>query len=331
MPLRLKTTCAPNPRIDPLVEGLVTVPNVEFDWDLKPVPMLFLNNIKLDNLELSEMSMSETLLTIDRRPTLSNGRWMWWALPIFLARGHFWTGLVANVDSGIKDLGDLKGKRVAIPDYCMTAALWMKVTLKDMFGIEAGDIEWFNWRPRGESQALELELDKDPPPGVSITWLTKDHDPVAMIERGEIDVAVGVNDPRLRDNPKVRRIMPDNGRQLIGDFYQKTGCFQPNHHFIIQRRIIDGQPESAMDLYNAFRRSKEIAYERGGRKDSAYLYFEGDTPERQASVFGDDPYPMGLSGMRPTLERLIKGSLEQGLIRREVKLDEIYHPSTLNT
>ena len=52
MPLRLKTTCAPNPRIDPLVEGLVTVPNVEFDWDLKPVPMLFLNNIKFDNLEL---------------------------------------------------------------------------------------------------------------------------------------------------------------------------------------------------------------------------------------------------------------------------------------
>ena len=42
MPLRLKTTCAPNPRIAPLVEGLVTVPNVEFDWDLKPVPMLFL-------------------------------------------------------------------------------------------------------------------------------------------------------------------------------------------------------------------------------------------------------------------------------------------------
>jgi 4,5-dihydroxyphthalate decarboxylase len=86
-----------------------------------------------------------------------------------------------------------------------------------------------------------------------------------------------------------------------------------------------------MDLYNAFAKSKQIAYERGGRKDSAYLYFEGDTPERQASVFGDDPYPMGLSGMRPTLERMIQGSLEQGLIRREVKLDEVYHPSTLGT
>ena len=75
----------------------------------------------------------------------------------------------------------------------------------------------------------------------------------------------------------------------------------------------------------------ERGYERGGRKDSAYLYFEGDTPERQASVFGDDPYPMGISGMRTTLERLIQGSLEQGLIRREVALDEIYHPSTLGT
>jgi 4,5-dihydroxyphthalate decarboxylase len=213
----------------------------------------------------------------------------------------------------------------------MTAALWMKVTLKDMYGIDAGDIEWFNWRPRGHSQALELELDKNPPPGVKIHWLTENDDVVAMIERGDIDVAVGVNDPRLKDNPKVHPVLPDNGRQLVGDFYQKTGCFQANHHFIIQRSLIDQQPESAMDLYFAFKRSKEIAYERGGRKDSAYLYFEGDTPERQASVFGDDPYPMGVAGFRKTLERMIRGSLEQGLIRREVKIDEVYHPSTLAT
>jgi 4,5-dihydroxyphthalate decarboxylase len=331
MPLRLKMTCAPNPRIAPLVEGAVTVPNVEFDWDLKPVPMLFLNNIKYDNFELSEMSISETLLAVDRRERLGNGRWQWWALPIFLARGLFWTGIVANVNSGINDLGDLKGKRVAVPDYCMTAALWMKVTLKDMYGIEARDIEWFNWRPRGESQALELELDSDPPPDVSITWLTAENDPIAMIERGEIDALVGISDSRLRDNRKVRRILPDNGVQLISDFYAKTGCHQANHHFIIQRRIIDQQPESAMDLYNAFEKSKQIAYERGGRKDNAFLFFEGDDPARQTSVFGPEPFPMGLTGMAKTLNRAIQGSLEQGLIRRQVKLEEVYHPLTLGT
>ena len=65
MALRLKTTCAPNPRIDPLVEGLVSVPNVEFDWDLKPVPMLFLNNIKLDRIETYYFQISSTLFTRD--------------------------------------------------------------------------------------------------------------------------------------------------------------------------------------------------------------------------------------------------------------------------
>ena len=331
MTLRLKTTCAPNPRITPLVEGAVKPAGIEFDWNLQPVPMLFCNNIKYDDLELSEMSISETILTVDRKERLGRGRWNWWALPVFLARGHFWTGIVANTASGIQDLGDLRGKQVGVPDYCMTAALWMKVTLKDMYGIEAKDIEWHNMRPRGESQALELQLDVDPPPGVTINWLTDQHDPVAMLERGELDAAIGINDPRLQDNAKLRRLLPDNGKQLIRDFYKKTGCFQPNHHFIIQRSLLDQQPEAAMELYNAFERSKQIAYERAREYQSAYLYFPGDDFQDQAAVFGDDPYPMGLKAMGHTFERLVQGSFEQGLVRRPIKPEEVYHPSTLGT
>jgi 4,5-dihydroxyphthalate decarboxylase len=277
------------------------------------------------------MSMSETMLTVDRKPTLGKGRWNWWGIPIYLSRGHFWTSIQVNKNSGIKDLGDLKGKNVGVPDYCMTAALWMKVTLKDLYGIEAKDVTWHNMRPRGESQALELELDKDPPPGVTINWLTKDHDPAEMLMRGELDAAIGMEDERLASNANVQRLLPDRGRQLILDYYKKTGCFQPNHHYIIQRSLVEQDPEAPMKLYNAFERSKQLAYERSGRRGPAYLYFEGISPEEQAAILGDDPYPMGIKAMRPTLDRLIQGSLEQGLIRRRVSLDEVYHPSTLNT
>jgi 4,5-dihydroxyphthalate decarboxylase len=330
MALRLKTTCAPNPRIEPLVEGVVKPAGIEFDWALQPVPPLFQNNVAKDGLEFSEMSMSETFLCVERRESIGHGRWNWWALPIYLARGHFWTGIMVNNESGIKDLGDLKGKQVGVPDYCMTAALWMKVTLKDLYGIEAKDIEWHNMHPRGASQMYELELDKDNPPGVTINWLTKEDDPIAMLERGELDAAMGY-DPRLRESSKAHRLLPDNGAELIREFYRKTGCHQPNHHFIIQKRLLDQQPEAAMELYNAFNKSKQIAYERGGKSSPSYLYFEGDDAQKQDAVFGDDPYPMGLKAMGRSLERLVLGSLEQGLLRRPVKLEEVYHLSTLNT
>ena len=327
MALRLKTTCAPNPRIQPLVDGKVSLADVEFDWQLQPVPMLFRNNIANDALELSEMSISETLLTVDRKAALGRGRWDWWALPIYLSRGHFWGGMYVNAASGIHGPDDLRAKQIGVPDYPMTAALWMRIVLKDLYGIEAADNEWHNLRPLQESQAIALELDKDPPPGITVNWEIKD-DPIAMLERGELDAAIGIGGPRLESNGKVRKLMPDNGRAVFAEFFRKTGCFQANHHFVIQRRLLEGRPETALALYEAFRRSKLAAYEHG---DAAYLFFEGDNRAEQDTVYGDDPYPPGLTAMRKTLERAIQGSLEQGLIRRPVKLEDVYHPGTLDT
>jgi 4,5-dihydroxyphthalate decarboxylase len=328
MSLSLKTACAPNPRIQPLVDREVQVDGVEFNWNLQPVPMLFRNNIANDDLELSEMSISETLLTVDRKEKFGQGRWEWWGIPIYLSRGHFWGGMYVNAASGVKDLRDLKGKQVGVPDYCMTAALWMRIVLKDLYGIEAGDISWHNLRPREESQAIALELDKDPPPGVTINWEIEG-DAVEMLERGELDAAIGLRGPRLAESDKVRKLMPDDGKAVFAEFFHKTGCFQPNHHFVIQRRLLAERPELPLALYNAFDKSKRVAYERD-RKESC-LYFEGDSLEEQAKVYGEDPYPLGLSAMSRTLQRAIQGSIEQGLIRKPVKLEDVYHPGTLET
>ena len=326
--LKLKTTCAPNPRITPIANGEVKVEGIEFDWNLTPVPMLFRNNIAFDNPELSEMSISETMLTVDRKDTVGKGRWNWWALPIFLARGHFWGGLVVNTASGIKDLGDLKGKRVGVPDYCMTAALWMRIAMKDLHGIETKDCEWFNLRPKEESQAIALELDKDPPPGVTVHWEISS-DPIDMLERGELDAAIGVRGPQLENNAKVVKLWEDDGAAVIGEHFRKTGCYHANHQFIIQRSLVDQDPEAPMKLFNAFKESKRIAQERDPKE--ARLYFPSNTLDRERAVYGDDAFPIGLTAMRKTLERAMQGSLEQGLIRKPIDIETIYHPSTRGT
>jgi 4,5-dihydroxyphthalate decarboxylase len=326
--MKLKVTCAPNPRLQPLVDGEVRVEGVEFDWHLQPVPMLFRNNIALDDFELSEMSISETLLTVDRKAAVGRGRWEWWALPVFLARGHFWGAMYVNAASGIESLADLKGKQVGVPDYCMTAALWMRIVLKDLYGLEASDIGWQNLRRREESQAVALGLDEDPPPGVSVNWEAS-NDPIALLERGDVDAAISVDEPRVRGNEKVRKLMADNGKQVFAEFFRKTGCHQANHHFVIQRRIVDAHPELPMALFEAFEKSKRTAYERDPAR--ALSYFSGDDPAEQAAVYGDDPFPLGLTAMSKTLRRAVQGSLEQGLIRSPVALEDLYHPSTLRT
>jgi hypothetical protein len=77
--------------------------------------------------------------------------------------------------------------------------------------------------------------------------------------------------------------------------------------------------------------SKELAYERARRSQSAYLYFPGRDFEDQAAVFGNDPYPIGLQAMSRTIERAIRGSQEQGLLRRPLRLEDVCYRTTLNT
>ena len=76
MPLNLKTTCAPNPRSQPLVDGDVVAKDIEFDWNLQPVPMLVRNNSAFDDLELSEMSISDLIRATAWASTMTAGTLM---------------------------------------------------------------------------------------------------------------------------------------------------------------------------------------------------------------------------------------------------------------
>jgi 4,5-dihydroxyphthalate decarboxylase len=100
---------------------------------------------------------------------------------------------------------------------------------------------------------------------------------------------------------------------------------------IVQNRILRDHPWVALELYNAFRRSKEVAYERARRYQSTFLYFPGKDLEEQHTVFGEDPYPLGLSAMGRNIERAIRGSLEQGLLTKPLSLDDLYYRTTLKT
>ncbi len=192
--------------------------------------------------------------------------------------------------------------------------------------------------------------------GVTLHWLTADQTMDVMLDRGELDAifppsawikstpkikeGITAGDPTvidryggtpMTDNPRIRRLFNDQGKAVISEFFRKARCYHANHHLVIKNSILRDHPWVAMEFYKAFQRSKEVAYERTSRARSAYLYFEGNDWKEQTAVFGEDPYPLGLRAMRKTIERAIQGSLEQGLLRKPIKVEDLYFHTTLDT
>jgi hypothetical protein len=135
------------------------------------------------------MSISETLLARERT---DGSKWDWSALPVFLSPWHHWPYLYVNTGSGIARLADMKGKRVGVPDYDMTAALWFRIVLKDLYGIEAKDNVCFNGRTKELSHGGALRLDKAGPVGIEHHWLTAEQTLDQMLDRGEIDACTAI-------------------------------------------------------------------------------------------------------------------------------------------
>ena len=345
MALRLTMAFSDNARVQPLKDGTVKPQNIDLECITLDPSALFQRNLLYDEFDVSEMSISETLLAIERR---DGSKWDWSALPVFLSRGHVWPTLYVNAASGITRLADLKGKRIGVPDYDMTAALWFRITLKDLYGIEAKDNVWYNGRTKELSHGGALGLDKAGPVGVTHHWLTVDQTLDVMLDRGDIDACTAIRQgdrvtagdttvidryggTPINGNPRLRKLLEDSGRGVVYEYYRKTGFFHANHNVIVQNRILKDHPWVALELFNAFRRSKEVAYERARRSQSAYLYFPGKDFQEQAAVLGEDPYPIGIRAMGKNVERAIQGSLEQGLLTKPLRLEDVYCQTTLKT
>lgn len=347
MALTLNIAFGDHMRVDPLKDGTVKPEGIELNFINSNPGWTFHRALYYDEFDVWEMSLSSTLLALERRR--DGGKWDWSCVPIFLSSGALaWAPRTwVNSSAGINDLCDLKGKRVAVNDYEQTAALWMKIVMKDLCNIEAKDNVWVNGRTKELSRDNALGLDTDPPPGVERQWLVEGQFIDVMLDRGEIDAAF-ISPPRptegytvtmerwggtqIEGNPRIRPLFPDLGKAMCAEYERKFGLHHtPNHHVVVQNRILKEHPWVAMSLYNAFQKSKEVAYQRAKDWRSAALVFEGEDWAEQAAIYGDDPYPIGLKAMGKTVERAVQGSMEQGLLRRRLSLQEIYHSSTLDT
>ena len=324
--LKLRGAFSQNPRLTPLLDGTVKPEGIEIDWELGSPGPMFHHHLKDNDFDVFEFSLSDYMIVQDRPKLRERG---WTALPIFYSRAFLALNSYVNTHSGVETFADLRGKSFGIPDFTMTAGLWMRAMIKELYGFGPQEVTWYNGRPYEESHGVLMGIDQDPP-GVQIVWLQRGDEINEKLHSGEIAAAYGdqITVP-LKEGPNVKRLFDDRGRSWIEEFFAKTGFTPVNHTVVLQRRIAEQEPWVPEALYDAFERSKQEAYRRSTKE--AYLLFPDLDPDTQAATFGRDPFPSGLTNNRRMLEMAAEESFEEGLTHQRANVDELFWETVRGT
>ena len=318
-----------NDRTRPLREGRVKADGLDLVISTAFPSEMFWRELHFAEFDISEMSCSSLLMAVAR----GDNRFV--AIPVFTSRRFFHTEILIRTDRGIEKPEDLKGKKVAVPEYQQTAALWSRGALHHEFGVMAADIDWYMERTDVLSHAGATGF--TPPPGVRIQRIPESQNIGTMLLAGGIDASLlYLNDANLVDRSRVDL----RNRSEIGTlfknpsqegvrYYEKTGFYPINHCVVFKREIAERYPWAVLNVYKAFDEARNHVRELG--RAAASVYFDlGLLAPAQRQAFDRDPYAYGLKANRNVLEAIARYSFEQGLTPRLLKLEEIFHPATLN-
>ena len=274
------------------------------------------------NLEFDacEMSSSEVF------SRFAAGRREMVALPVFPSR-VFRHGFITVNRKAVKKPKDLEGKRIGVPLYTQTAALFIRGLLQDEYGVDLSGVHWV----QGATNSAESHGNPAAPPllkPVSIEQNKSGRSLSELLERGEIQAILGSGLPvALKTNPDVQRLFPDfHAREL--DYFKRTRIFPIMHLVAIRRDVYERHPFIATSLYKAMTEAKDIALDKMRDLGALRYMLPGMTAELDVidDVFAGDPWPYGVDANRPTLEALVRYLTEQSLIKAPIPVDDLFVP-----
>jgi len=310
--LKLTLACGRYDRTQPLIDGRVEVEGVDLTFlPLRPGET-FWRMLNHEEFDVSEMSLSS--YTILR----SEGDTRFSAVPVFPSRVFRHSAVYLRADSTIAAPAELKGKRVGVADYQMTAAVWARGFLSDDHGVRPEDVHWVIGRPVRTIK---------PPPNIACEFMRLDTTLEAMLERGEIDALISVMIPPTLGS-SVRRLFADP-RQVERDYFKRTGIFPIMHTFVLKTALYEANPWLAASFYRAFCRARDIAYDWMYDTDALTVSLPWiiDEVEATRKIFGRQIWDYSIEGSQPTLEALVRHLDEQKLTRRRMTVEELFVPN----
>jgi 4,5-dihydroxyphthalate decarboxylase len=319
---------ASNPRTWPILDGKVKPDGIALIPSVVHPSELFWRQLRFADFDVSEMSFSSLLMA------RSKGDERWVGLPIFTTRKFFHAEILVRRDSGIERPGDLKGKRVGVPEYQQTAALWTRGVLEHEFGVAPSAMEF--WMERTPSHSHRAAIGFTPPPGVTINQIPPEKNIGGMMLAGELDAVIHyIVNPNLVDrstadlwsHPAVKPLFPDPLAEGVR-YYRKTGIFPINHGMVIRKEIAEKHPWIVLNLYKAFERAGEIA-DRERIEHVEYYRAAGLLTQDAKDALRTPLVRHGIAANRKVLETAAQYSHEQGLTPRTLALEEVFAASAM--
>jgi 4,5-dihydroxyphthalate decarboxylase len=320
--LTLTFACCRYDRMEAIREGAIAIEGIELNCiTLKSGREVFDRMVGGREFDVAELSASEFISLMGR------GDCPFVGLPVFPSRVFRHGYVFVNTRTGIRTPKDLEGKRVGLPLYTQTAAIWLRGHLAHQFGVDLDTIRWVqgaveksgtHGRPHAPALLRAAALEQN----------ASDEPLGALLARGAIDALIGSRKPdELGRHPDVARLFPDY-RRRERELYQASKIFPIMHLIAMRRELYERERWIASSLYNAFVAAKRRARARMRYAGSlsAMLPWLIDDVEEIDRVFGGDAFPYGIEANRPTLEALVQYMVEQHFIARPLPLEELFAP-----
>jgi 4,5-dihydroxyphthalate decarboxylase len=305
-----------------LLIGQVRVEGAKLTYLDLPLHDIFLRAIDFGDFDIAEMSFAKYV------SMRSQGDDRLIALPVFPARVARHSSIYVRRGGPIKTPADLAGRRVGVPEWAQTAAVYTRGMLADDYGVDLASIAWFqagqDEAGRGEKVALAL------PKGLSVTPVP-DRSLSELLVAGDLDAVLAARPiPAYRNkHPDICRLF-ENFAEVEKDYVRRTKIFPIMHTIVVRKALLDEAPWLAANLFTAFEEAKRRSIARVSHEGVPMVPIPWALAAvREAkSVLGDDYFPYGVAANKPTLDAFLRWAYEQGVCHRHLAAEDLFPPQT---
>lgn len=318
--------CGDYDRVRALREGRVRPEGLDLVFlPLTPEEIFFRQAVHRE-FDVSELSLA-TYTNL-----LSRGDTTFVAIPIFPSRAFRHSGIFVRSAAGIERPEDLRGKRVGLSEYQLTANVWIRGILEDDHGVRPSEIEWSTGglEEPGRREKVKLPL----PPEIRVAPIPDGQTLSGMLESGQLDAIIGPRIPSAfrRGAKGIRRLFADY-RSVETDYFRRTGIFPIMHTVAIKREIYERDRWIAQSLVKALVEAKRLAQETIYETAAlpTMIPWMHEEIEICRSIAGTDWWPYGIEPNRKTLETFMRYAAAQSIAARSIPIDELFAPETIDT
>jgi 4,5-dihydroxyphthalate decarboxylase len=323
--LKLSVAVGDYDRTRALIGGAVAIDGVDPVFMTLVPEEIFFRAIRAAEFDICELSLSSYTMKT------AQGNSPYIAVPAFLSRTFRHNAVYVRTDR-VQKPADLKGRKVGVPEYQVTANVWVRAFLEDDYGVKPTDIHWIRGgiEEPGRREKLALKLPAgvrldDAPAGATIS---------ALLEAGEIDGFIAPRPPKMaaQGHPNIGWLFADPVA-AAKDYFKRTGFFPIMHVLGIRRELAERHPWLPGAVFKAFVQAKALAVQRlaDTGAPSVTLPFVEETLKDVRAAMGEDFWSYGVEPNRKVLDYFLGQHHAQGLSSRRVSVEELFHPATYET